>query len=151
MFIGASVPLLGISAPGHSSSKLLFLQGDARVIRCLEESREHLSDDCKISIFDHMTRMSEDIDFNKPLKDACSSEIKENCEGVNPGHSRVVRCLQEGKRRKYSDSCKQVCTDLSQALKVGACAGGRASAYFRVDVCVTTEFLYQQLSCTYYA
>lgn len=83
-------------------------QGDARVIRCLEESREQLTTDCRVAMFDHMTRMSEDIDFNKPLKDACSSEIKQNCANVNPGHSRVVRCLQDGKRKKYSDKCKKV-------------------------------------------
>ena len=85
-------------------------QGDARVIRCLEESKELLTTDCRVAMFDHMTRMSEDIDFNKPLKDACSSEIQQNCANVNPGHSRVIRCLQDGRREKYSDKCKQVCS-----------------------------------------
>lgn len=91
-----------------------MLQGDARVIRCLEESRQHLEDDCKVATFDHMTKMSEDIDFNKPLKDSCSAEIKENCGKVNPGDSRVIRCLQDGKRRKYSDKCKEVRTALAR-------------------------------------
>jgi Cysteine rich repeat len=87
---------------------IVLLQGDARVIRCLEKSRQALQDDCKVALFDHMTLMSEDIDFNKPLKDACSAEIKENCAKVNPGHSRVIRCLQDGERDTYSDKCKAV-------------------------------------------
>ena len=82
------------------------------MIRCLEENRQHLEDDCKDASFYRMARMSEDIDFNKPLKDACTFEIKENCGKVDPGQSRVVRCLQDGKRKSYSDKCKEVRTVL---------------------------------------
>jgi hypothetical protein len=98
------------------------MQGDARVIRCLEESRDSLSLDCNVAMFDHMTRMSEDIDFNKPLKDSCSAEILENCAKVKPGHSRVIRCLQDGKRKKYSDKCKEVCCVVLMSLIHAACA-----------------------------
>jgi hypothetical protein len=92
-----------------------MVQGDARVIRCLEEYRKDLTDDCKTTLFDHMTRMSEDIDFNKPLKDSCSAEIKDNCAKVKPGHSSVIRCLQDGERDKYSDKCKEVRVQASEA------------------------------------
>lgn len=104
----AGAPVLHVPCPHHSDSNVCGLQGDSRVIRCLEESREQLTQDCKVAIFEHMSSMSEDIDFNKPLKDACSAEIEENCAKVVPGHSRLIRCLQDGNRKKYSDKCQEV-------------------------------------------
>jgi hypothetical protein len=103
------------SAKEFSSPGFCMVQGDGGVIRCLKENSKDLTVDCKAELFDHMTRMSEDIDFNKPLKDSCSAEIKDNCANVKPGHSRVIRCLQDGERDKYSDKCKGVRVQASEA------------------------------------
>ena len=90
-----------------SASKRSMSQGDARVIRCLEDSREHFEDsDCKAATFDHI---GAGIDFNMPpLKDSCSDDIKENCKGATSGHSQVNRYPQDRKRKAYSDKCKKV-------------------------------------------
>jgi hypothetical protein len=54
--------------------------------------------------------MSESIDFNKPLKDACSSEIAEHCADVPSGHARVIRCLQDasGDGNTFGSRCTEV-------------------------------------------
>jgi golgi apparatus protein 1 len=70
------------------------LQGSARVIRCLEENRSNLDQKCAAALFDHETRMAEDIDFKYPMKRACVFEIRIFCKSVQQGHARVIRCLQ---------------------------------------------------------
>jgi len=39
--------------------------------------------------------MAEDIDFKYPMKRACTAEIGRFCGGVEHGHARVIRCLQD--------------------------------------------------------
>lgn len=43
--------------------------------------------------FPHLAQvaMAENIDFNWPLKEACTKEIKKHCGGVEHGRGRVIR------------------------------------------------------------
>ena len=67
------------------------MQGSARMIRCLQDSRSKLSKDCQASLFDQEVKMAEDIDFKYPLKRACSLEIQTFCADVPHGHANVIR------------------------------------------------------------
>jgi len=67
--------------------------GDARVIRCLQDSRTELSYECRATLFDQEVRLSEDIDFQYPMKKACGSEIKTFCKDVPHGNARIIQCL----------------------------------------------------------
>mmetsp|Transcript_18814 Transcript_18814/g.52452 ORF Transcript_18814/g.52452 Transcript_18814/m.52452 type:complete len:892 (-) Transcript_18814:83-2758(-) len=68
--------------------------GSARVIRCLQDSREQLGFECRATLFDMEVRMSESLDFQYPMKKACNSELKRFCSDVAPGNALQIRCLQ---------------------------------------------------------
>ena len=52
--------------------------------------------------------MSENIDFNYPMKTTCLKEIDEFCKDVPHGHSRVIRCLSDNKDREtFGSKCKE--------------------------------------------
>ena len=70
---------------------MLCMQGSARMIRCLQDTRSSLSKECQASLFDQEVKMAEDIDFKFPLKMACTSEIKTYCADVQHGHANVIR------------------------------------------------------------
>jgi Golgi apparatus protein 1 len=67
--------------------------GDARVLRCLQDSREQLSYECRATLFDQEVRLAEDIDFQFPLKKACAAEIPRFCKDIQHGGARVIQCL----------------------------------------------------------
>ena len=70
---------------------MLCIQGSARMIRCLQDTRSSLSKECQASLFDQEVKMAEDIDFKFPLKMACTSEIQTYCADVQHGHANVIR------------------------------------------------------------
>ena len=74
--------------------------GSARVIRCLQSQREALSKVCRATLFDEEVRFSENIDFQYPMKRACTKEIAAFCPKVPGGNARVIRCLQDSKSKK---------------------------------------------------
>ena len=39
--------------------------------------------------------MAESIDFQYPMKKACSQAINKFCKDVPRGHARIMRCLQD--------------------------------------------------------
>ena len=81
--------------------------GSARVITCLQDSREALQPECRTALFDLEVRMAEDIDFQFPLKAHCAAEIKELCASVEHGHARMVQCLQEHlSAREMGSECR---------------------------------------------
>jgi Golgi apparatus protein 1 len=63
------------------------------VIRCLQNSRDKLSGLCRAVLFDEEVKFSENIDFQFPMKLACSSEIERFCRDVPHGNARVIRCV----------------------------------------------------------
>jgi hypothetical protein len=66
-------------------------QGSARVIRCLQSQRAGLSPTCRATLFDSEVTFSENIDFQYPMKQACSKEIGLFCAKVPHGNARVIR------------------------------------------------------------
>ena len=55
--------------------------------------------------------MAEDIDFNYPMRVACSAEMSKFCEGLQHGSARVIRCLQEHTEEPdMSTECKDEVT-----------------------------------------
>ena len=87
MLSGASLQIRQLTHTG-------WLQGSARVIRCLQDNREELGYECRATLFDQEVRMAEDIDFKYPMKRACTSEINKFCTGIPHGHANIIRCLQ---------------------------------------------------------
>jgi Golgi apparatus protein 1 len=69
--------------------------GGARVLRCLQDHEDKLAYECRATLFDQEVRLAEDIDFQVPMKKACSREIGTLCAGVEPGEARVIQCLVE--------------------------------------------------------
>ncbi|KAK9838535.1 hypothetical protein WJX81_005974 [Elliptochloris bilobata] len=85
--------------------------GSARVIRCLQDAREELSYECRATLFDAEVRMAEDIDFKYPMKRACTAEIGRFCSGIEHGHARVIRCLQDHvEEPDMASECKEEIT-----------------------------------------
>ena len=101
-------------APNPIRQKLIhsmWVQGSARVIRCLQEQREELSYECRATLFDAEVRMAEDIDFKYPMKRACSNELTQLCPGIPHGSARLIRCLQEHQDDDaMSSECKEEVT-----------------------------------------
>mmetsp|Transcript_65397 Transcript_65397/g.206659 ORF Transcript_65397/g.206659 Transcript_65397/m.206659 type:complete len:905 (-) Transcript_65397:279-2993(-) len=81
--------------------------GNARVIRCLQDNRNDLDYACRAQLFEMEVRMAEDIDFQFPMKQACSKEVDLFCKDIPHGHARIIECLQE-----HDDS-----TDMSTECK----------------------------------
>ncbi len=73
---------------------LLPAQGSARVIRCLQNQRDKLTTNCRVTLFDEEVRFSENIDFQYPMKRLCAQEVEMFCKDVPHGNGRVIRCLQ---------------------------------------------------------
>ena len=59
--------------------------------------------------------MSESIEFNKPMAQACQDEVQRFCADVPPGDARVIWCLtQHTGKADFGDACKEVrCTCLA--------------------------------------
>jgi hypothetical protein len=64
------------------------------VIRCLQNSRDKLSELCRAVLFDEEVKFSENIDFQWPMKQACTKEIERFCRDVPHGSARVIRCVR---------------------------------------------------------
>ncbi|KAI8475756.1 MAG: hypothetical protein J3K34DRAFT_453290 [Monoraphidium minutum] len=91
--------------------------GSARVIRCLQENRGVLSQQCTAALFDHEVKMAEDIDFKYPMRKACAWEMATFCASVPHGHARIIRCLQAKlDHEDMSEECKaEVARDMNRA------------------------------------
>ncbi|GBF94315.1 hypothetical protein Rsub_06937 [Raphidocelis subcapitata] len=91
--------------------------GSARVIRCLQDARADLSQQCTAALFDHEVKMAEDIDFNYPMRRACAWEVATLCADVQHGRARVMRCLQDKLQHEdMSSECKaEVTRDVNRA------------------------------------
>lgn len=80
--------------------------GSAAVVHCLQEHQAQLSDACQAKLFDTELAMAESIDFQWPMKEACSEEIEEYCGGVPHGRGRVIRCLERAADKHEDDFSK---------------------------------------------
>ncbi|GFH10065.1 uncharacterized protein HaLaN_05313 [Haematococcus lacustris] len=82
--------------------------GSARVIRCLMKARGRLSAHCKAVLFDEEVRFSSNIDFQYPMKKACTAEMARFCKDVAHGDAQMIRCLQQNKHQQgFSKACRE--------------------------------------------
>ncbi|KAJ9517943.1 hypothetical protein QJQ45_004245 [Haematococcus lacustris] len=82
--------------------------GSARVIRCLMEARGRLSAHCKAVLFGEEVRFSSNIDFQYPMKKACTAEMSRFCKDVAHGDAQMIRCLQQNKHQQvFSKACRE--------------------------------------------
>jgi len=71
---------------------------DARVVECLQDYREELTvPECQNQVHMLTVRAGTDIRFEEPLADACFEDRQKLCDGIKPGDSRVIRCLQDNR------------------------------------------------------
>lgn len=109
--------------------------GSARVIRCLTTNRDRLSANCRAVLFDEEVRFSENIDFQYPMKKACSREIDTYCKDVPHGHARVIRCLQDNKSKKdFGKECRAEIKNYEQQASQDYRLNYRLSAACAKDV-----------------
>lgn len=81
--------------------------GDARMMRCLMDQRDSLTYECRATLFDQEVRLSENVDFQYPIKKHCAQEIKEHCSEVPKGSGRVLSCLaHSAPREEFNGECK---------------------------------------------
>ena len=93
------------------------MQGSARVIRCLQDARQKLKKDCQAALFDHEILMSESIEYNAPMRNACGDEISRFCDHIPAGDARVIWCLQQHKEDShFGGGCKEVCSARCQGV-----------------------------------
>ena len=82
---------LGTEAPARTPDGTVFsFLSEIEILLC-PCSRQLLSSQCSAQLFDEEVDMAESIDFQIPMKTACSREIKLYCENVPHGHARVIR------------------------------------------------------------
>ena len=51
--------------------------------------------------------MAKNIDFQFPMKQACSADIGRYCKDVQHGHAKIIRCLEENMEQPaFNATCK---------------------------------------------
>ena len=105
----------------------MLVQGSARVMRCLRNSRDQLSPVCRATLFDEEVRFSENIDFQYPMKTACAKEMERFCKDVPHGNSRVIRCLQV-RMPARKPACRQAGRPHRHMHRLHACMSVHACA-----------------------
>lgn len=84
-----------------------IVPGDARVLRCLQDNRDKLTYECRATLFDQEVRLSEDIDFQYPMKKSCGKEVEQYCKDVPQGNARVIQCLVDhDEESDFSVECR---------------------------------------------
>jgi Golgi apparatus protein 1 len=77
-----------------------------------EQPRRRLSKSCAAALFSRMARDSEDIRFHYRLSSACARDAKRSCEGVKPGNSRLIDCLEDARHDPdFSPGCAAALAD----------------------------------------
>jgi len=128
---------------GYEKDSMDSIAGyDGRVIECLQDYKEELSNDqCKTSVHKLTERAAQDIRMDRPLADACYEDRKRLCEAVSPGSARVLRCLQDS-REQLSYECRatlfdqEVCSPLPLSPPPAIDRWPRSSALRRLLVAV---------------
>lgn len=85
----------------------MLLPGQGKNL-CPACRRLELSYECKATLFDQEVRMAENIDFQFPMKQACSKDIQRYCKNVQSGHAKIIRCLEDNlDQPDFNATCKQ--------------------------------------------
>nr|XP_058944278.1 Golgi apparatus protein 1-like [Pocillopora verrucosa] len=88
-------------------SKVTF--GQAKMLECLKDNREQLSDQCRETVFKREEEEFEDPDLDYKLRKTCRKMIKLFCDDVQP--SELFSCLKKHKNEPEMErSCQDVIT-----------------------------------------
>jgi hypothetical protein len=72
--------------------------GQGKPMQCLREHQSELSSLCQARVQAMETRM-------RGMTDACQSDVRRFCAGVNPGAGRIAQCLKQHES-ELSSTCK---------------------------------------------
>jgi hypothetical protein len=72
--------------------------GQGKLLQCLQEHQAELSSPCQGWVQTMETRMRE-------MTDACQSDMRQFCPGVNSGAGRIAQCLKQHES-ELSSTCK---------------------------------------------
>jgi hypothetical protein len=72
--------------------------GQGKLMQCLQEHQSELSSPCQVRVQTMETRMRE-------MTDACQSDVRQFCTGVNSGAGRLAQCLKQHES-ELSSTCK---------------------------------------------
>jgi Cysteine rich repeat len=78
--------------------------GQGKLMQCLQEHQSELSSPCQARVQAVETRMRE-------RTEACQSDVRQFCTGVNPAAGRIAQCLKQHES-ELSSTCK---AELAQA------------------------------------
>lgn len=108
----SSASVLAQSDPGRDACKADVEKyckdvepGQGRMGKCLVSNEANLSESCKAAIErarEHAERMRQRADA---ITQACMEDMKKFCEGVQPGHGRIARCLKQNEAG-VSEGCR---------------------------------------------
>lgn len=73
-------------------------KGEGRIMQCLRDKQEQLSEGCKADINVKKEAMKE-------VANSCEGDIKQHCGDVEAGKGRIAKCLHKNKA-KLSEPCK---------------------------------------------
>jgi len=82
--------------------------GGGRIIRCMKEHHDQLSDGCRKELEAKAGEMKKRAKAGlDKAKEACQADVEKFCKDVEPGEGRIVKCL-ESHRKELSDACQAV-------------------------------------------
>ena len=74
--------------------------GGGRILNCLNEHQNELSDSCKIKLEESKKRLME-------AQQACAGDMEKFCKNVQPGGGRILKCLREH-TQELSHACRKI-------------------------------------------
>ncbi len=74
--------------------------GGGRILNCLDEHRNELSDICRNKLEGARQRLME-------AQRACTGDVERFCNDVRPGQGRIVKCLREH-TEELSTACRKI-------------------------------------------
>lgn len=81
--------------------------GEGRVLQCLRDHRQQLTDACRKEELKLSIIQSRDIRLRPKMHKQCSQEMAVFCKDIKPGKARMFKCLQENLAKpNFGEECK---------------------------------------------
>ena len=79
--------------------------GEGRIMNCFNQHRDELSVGCRTA-FTNVIQT-----FVRQFVASCQLDVENNCQGVEPGQGRILRCL-----KNHDEEISQGCADLIERM-----------------------------------